>query len=326
MPVLNEAEHLPSTLLALVEEADGSGFEVDVVVVDDGSSDGSGTVAERALAAKLPLQVLEQPNRGRFEARRNGLERAEAEYVLLLDGRVRLRPGSLKHARAAIDDGARVWTGDVRIDVAGNPYATFQNVLTEIAWRDYFDDPRAVSFGVRDFDRYPKGTGCFFAPRSLLRAGVETFTSAYADTRHANDDAPLLRWIAAREPIHISPAFGCDYAARGTLGSFIRHSAHRGTVFFDGHGRRESRFFPLAVAAFPITAGAALACVARPRRIPWAIVATSAAAAVVAARARRSGDEIATVAGLAPLWAAAFGAGLWRGLGLHVVHRLDSGG
>ena len=62
--------------------------------------------------------------------------------MLLLDGRVRIRSGSLRHARGAIDDGATVWTADVQIDIAGNPYATFQNVLTEIAWRDYFDDPR----------------------------------------------------------------------------------------------------------------------------------------------------------------------------------------
>ncbi len=326
MPVRSEARHLPSTLGALVDAVDGSGFVVDVVLVDDGSSDASAEVAERALASRLPLQVLTQPNRGRFEARRAGLGRAEGEYVLLLDGRVRIRPGSLRHARGAIDDGAIVWTADVHIDVAGNPYAIFQNVLTEIAWRDYFDDPRPLSFGERDFDRYPKGTTCFFAPRALVAAAVDGFSSAYADTRDANDDTPLLRWIAAREPIHLSPAFGCDYAARGTLGSFLRHSIHRGTVFFDGHGRRESRFFPLAVAAFPVTVFAAVECLARPRRIPGAIVATSAAAATVAARAGRSGHEVATVAGLAPLWAAAFGAGLWRGLALHLAHRFDADG
>lgn len=323
MPIHDEAAHLPATLEALVVEVEESGFDADVVLVDDGSSDGSAEVAVRALAGRLPLRVFTQPNRGRFDARRAGIEAAAGDYVLLLDGRVRIRPGSLAHARRALEDGDRVWTADVRIDVAGNPYGTFQNVLTEVAWRDYFERPRPVRFDERDFDRYPKGTTCFLAPRELFVGAIAAFSSAYADTREANDDTPLLRWIAAREPINLSPLFGCDYTPRGTAASFLRHSLHRGTVFFDGHGRPESRFFPLAVAAFPVSAAVVLACLARPRLAPTAIVATGAAAGVVAAGAGRSREEVVTVAGLAPLWAAAFGVGLWRGLALHVVHRLD---
>ena len=56
MPVRNEARHLPSTLDALVDAVEGSGFDVDVVLVDDGSTDGSAEVAERALASRLPLR------------------------------------------------------------------------------------------------------------------------------------------------------------------------------------------------------------------------------------------------------------------------------
>jgi len=321
IPVHDEAAHLPTTVAALVAAVEESGFLADVVVVDDGSSDGSAAVAQRALAGRLPLQVVTQPNRGRFEARRAGLERARGEHVLLLDGRVRVRPGSLAHVERRLAAGEVVWTADVRIDVGGNPFATFQNVLTEIAWRDYFERPRALSFDESDFDRYPKGTTCFFAPRELVVAAVHAFASRYADTRDANDDTPLLRWVSARERIHLSPDFGCEYTARGTLGSFLRHSVHRGTVFLDGHGRRESRFFPLAVASFPVTAGVALACLARPRSLRAVVLATSAGAAAIALRTRRSRSEVVTVAGLAPVWAAAFAVGLWRGLVLQLAHR-----
>src|SRR5438477_471627 len=75
--------------------------------------------------------------------------------------------------------------------------------------------------------------------------------SRAADPRHGNDDTPIIRSLAAREPINISPGFRCEYAARSTLGAFLRHAYHRGTVFVDGHGRRESRWFWGVVAFFP---------------------------------------------------------------------------
>jgi hypothetical protein len=70
-----------------------------------------------------------------------------------------------------------------------------------------------------------------------------------------------------------------------------------------------------------LSAGLTLACLRRPRRLPAVVGATSAAAAVVTAAARRPRGDVATVATLAPVWAVAFGAGLWRGLGMLLARR-----
>jgi glycosyltransferase involved in cell wall biosynthesis len=322
MPVYNEAAHLPATLAALGAALDRCNFEAEVVLVDDGSTDGSVGAARAALQEWLPLRVISQPNSGRIDARRAGLEAASAEWVLLLDARVRLRPDALAFAYARVRAGERVWTGHVHIHTSGNPYGTFMNVLTEIAWRDYFDCPRTVSFGSQDFDRYPKGSGCFIAPRDLLRAAYSRLPTRYADRRHANDDTPMLRSIAAAEPIHVSPSFASDYIPRGSLATFVKHSVHRGVVFLDGHGRAESRFFPFAVAFFPSSLALATASLLRPRVLPAALVAASVAAATAAVAARRSRFEILSTAALAPVWAAAFGAGLWRGLGMAASRRV----
>jgi hypothetical protein len=154
---------------------------------------------------------------------------------------------------------------------------------------------------------------------------LDAFRSRYADLRHANDDTPVIRWIAARERIHISPSFSCDYRPRATLGSFVRHSVHRGTVFLDGHGRPESRFFPVVAAFFPVSAGLALASLRRPALAPAVAVTAAAAAGAVAAVAGRSRFETAAFAALAPVYAAAHGVGMWRGLGLLVRRRLATG-
>ena len=322
VPVHNEAPHLGATIEALVRAVERSGDEAELVLVDDGSTDGSAEAARAAVAGRLPLNVVSQPNLGRFQAVRAGLGRAAAEDVLVLGSRVRLRPDSLAFVRERQRAGDLVWVGHVQIDTAGNPYGRFQNVLTEIAWREYFDRPRTTSFGAEDFDHYPKGSGCLAGPRDLIRDAFADLPSRYADPRHANDDTPMLRRIVASERIHVSPSFAADYVPRGTFRTFVSHSLHRGAVFFDGHGRRESRFFPFVLAFFPVSAAVVVGSVARPRLVPLGILGLSVGAGVVAAGARRQKGDVAVVALLTPLWAGAFGAGLWRGLAMAARKRL----
>jgi glycosyltransferase involved in cell wall biosynthesis len=322
IPVYNEAPHLAATVDRLKEAIERSGYDAELIVVDDGSQDGSAESARVAVDARFPLTILQQPNRGRFHAVRAGLERATGRYVLVLGSRVRLRPDALKFVRERERAGETVWTGHVYIHTDGNPYGTFMNVLTEIAWRHYFDNPRTTSFGLRDFDRYPKGSGCFFAPRALLVDAFAAVPTRYADVRHANDDAPMLRRVARSAEIHISPSFASDYVPRGSLRTFINHSVHRGMVFLDGHGRRESRFFPYVVAFYPISAGVVIASAYRLRALPIAVATAALGAATVAASYRRSRNEVATVAVLTPVWLLALGTGLWRGLGMLAAGRL----
>lgn len=321
IPIHNEATDLPDTVDALVAAVGESDFDADVVLVDDGSTDGSADIARDVLSDRLPLTVLPQRNSGRFEARRAGLEAARGEWTLFLDGRVRLRPGSLAFAHERLVAGEAVWNGHVHVETDGNPYGAFSNVVVELAWRDYFDDPRTTSFDSESFDRFPKGTTCFLVPRELMVEAVERFRSAYADSRHASDDTALIRWISTTGPIHLSPSFACDYKPRATLWSFFRHSVHRGVVFLDGHGRPESRFFPAVVAFFPLSLALVAASGRRPLAMPVAGALSAAAAAALAAAARRSRFEVASVGALTPVYVAAHGVGMWWGLAMAVRQR-----
>jgi hypothetical protein len=312
IPVYNEAAHLTATMRALRGALDGSGFDAELVVVDDGSTDGSADVVRSSADGRLELRIVEQPNRGRFEARRAGLSEARGDYVLFLDSRVRLAPGALRFVHERLQT-ERVWNGHVYVE-ADNAMGDFWRLLAELAWRDYFDNPRTTSFGLAEFDRFPKGTTCFLAPRVLLEAAFGRFRSHYADVRLANDDTPILRAVAAEEPIHISPQFACVYAPRTTLGGFIRHAVHRGTVFLDGHGTPESRFFPVVAAFFPLSAALALAAVRRPVVLPTLLAACGIAAAAYGLRARKPPRDVAVLATVTPLYALGHGLGMWRGV------------
>jgi glycosyltransferase involved in cell wall biosynthesis len=316
MPVHNEARHLDATIGALVSAVHRTDFDAELVLVDDGSTDRSVEVARRAADRRLPLRVVTQPNQGRLAARRAGLEATQGELVLLLDGRVRLRPKSLRFVQERVRMGERVWNGHVDVLVAGNPYGAFWKVLVELAWRDYFSEPRTTSYDSENFDRYPKGTTCFLAPRELLLELLGAAWSRYSDSRHANDDTPMIRAIAERTAIHISPSFSCEYTARGTLRSFVSHAVHRGTVFLDGHGVRESRFFVPVIAFYPLSAMVAALCFRRPALVSGLAFASAASGAAFAARAGSSRFEAVSFGALVPVYAVAHGLGMWRGLGL----------
>jgi glycosyltransferase involved in cell wall biosynthesis len=322
VPVYNQAAEIGRTLEALAVGASRSNFAIEVIVVDDGSSDSTGDVARQA-DIDLPVTVVSQANSGRFAARRAGLERATGEFVLLLDSRVTLAADSLRFVEEQVGQGpaSAVWNAHVDIRVDGNAFAAFWDVITRRAFSAYFADPRTTSFGLDEFDRFPKGTTCFLAPLALMRDALAAYRSAYADERHANDDTPVIRWLAARVPINISPQFRCTYEPRRTARAFVRHAYHRGTVFVDGHGRPSSRFFPAVMAFYPLS----LLWVAASRRsgaaalAPLALAsAAGAGLAVQQGRPRHAG----ALAVVAPLYALAHGAGMWRGLALLAAGKL----
>ncbi len=322
MPVHNEAAHLAETIDALVEAVVRSGLVAELVLVDDGSTDDSADVAGAALNGRLPLRVLSRKHSGRFRARQAGVEVATAEWVLLLDARVRLHPESLRFVSTRLNADLPVWNGHVVPQTRGNPFGAFGNVVVHIAWREYFHDPRTTSFGLESFDHFPKGTGCFLAPTALLVESMDQFDSRVSDLRFVSDDTHLIRWIASRHRIQISPEFGCDYQPRATFSAFLENAVYRGSTFVDGHGRRESRFFPIVISFFPVSAVLAVLVLRRPRALPFLVVTTVVGAAILGSRARRPTFETLSFAVLAPVYAVGHGLGMWRGLWLRARDQL----
>ena len=60
--------------------------DFEVIAVDDGSTDATGTILERLAAADGRVRVVHQANRGLSGARNGGLDVARGEYVFFLDG------------------------------------------------------------------------------------------------------------------------------------------------------------------------------------------------------------------------------------------------
>jgi GT2 family glycosyltransferase len=113
--VYNKRRYL-AEVLASVAAQEGS-FEREVIVVDDGSTDGSGELLE-SLGRRLPgFQLIVQPNQGPGVATNRGLAVASMPLVKLLDGDDLLAPYATQH----LIDGMERLGVEVMIG-AGKPY------------------------------------------------------------------------------------------------------------------------------------------------------------------------------------------------------------
>lgn len=83
VPAFNEEALLDSSMRSLRAALDGSTVASEIIIVDDGSGDRTGVIAD-ALAGELArVKVVHQTNQGIGGAFRAGVESAEGDYIML---------------------------------------------------------------------------------------------------------------------------------------------------------------------------------------------------------------------------------------------------
>lgn len=95
MPVYNEGPAIRRNLVRTLDVLRPLG-PVEVIVVDDGSTDNTAAELDAA-AAELPeLRVLHRPHQGKGEALRQGTRAAHGEFVIFLDADLDLPPEQIE--------------------------------------------------------------------------------------------------------------------------------------------------------------------------------------------------------------------------------------
>jgi Glycosyl transferase family 2 len=99
IPCYNYGHFLPECVATVLDQ---DGVDVDVLIVDDASTDDSAAMA-RKLATDARVRVLEHPvNRGHIATYNEGLAAVEGEFVVLLSADDLLTPGSLARSAALL--------------------------------------------------------------------------------------------------------------------------------------------------------------------------------------------------------------------------------
>ena len=99
IPVYNKAAYIERCFESILSQ-DFDSFEV--VVVDDGSTDGSGELCDKWQEKNQRLQVYHIPNGGVTAARRYGLEHSKGQYIMFADADDMLMPNTLQTMYQAI--------------------------------------------------------------------------------------------------------------------------------------------------------------------------------------------------------------------------------
>lgn len=86
IPAYNESERLTSSLPKVLDYVRQQGLQAEVIVVNDGSNDGTADVVRKFAATNPEVRLLENPgNRGKGYSVRNGMLHAKGEVMLFTD-------------------------------------------------------------------------------------------------------------------------------------------------------------------------------------------------------------------------------------------------
>lgn len=113
IPIYNASFYLPACLLSL--QSQRSPEPLEFILVDDGSTDGSLSIARSAAASDPRITVIAQPHAGQSAARNRGIEAAKGGYIAFVDADDRLEPEWTARHLSAIEGADYVQSGYKRM-------------------------------------------------------------------------------------------------------------------------------------------------------------------------------------------------------------------
>src|SRR5690348_4082610 len=112
IPCLNEAENIEECVGRAFAVLSEHGIDGEVLVVDNGSDDGSAELARAAGAT-----VVDEPRRGYGRAYLTGFEVARGEYIIMIDADLTYDFGEIPRFVDELDNGAELVMGNRLRDI-----------------------------------------------------------------------------------------------------------------------------------------------------------------------------------------------------------------
>lgn len=111
VPVYNIAPYVRECIESIQKQTYSN---IEIIIVDDGSEDGSGKLCDQLAAGDERIQVIHQKNAGVVSARGRGIERASGKYIAFVDGDDWIEPDMLEELAGRIGDAELITSGVYR--------------------------------------------------------------------------------------------------------------------------------------------------------------------------------------------------------------------
>ena len=120
VPLYNEEEYVGASLERVLNATLPEGHSLDIVVVDDGSTDGSAEVVEKLAQRCSQIRLVRHPvNRGKGSAIRTALQHARGEFAIIHDADLEYDPKDFIKLLQPLVDGKADAVYGSRFQVAG---------------------------------------------------------------------------------------------------------------------------------------------------------------------------------------------------------------
>ena len=170
VPVFNVAGYLPQCVDSILSQDYGN---LEVILIDDGSTDGSGEICDRYAALDNRVRVIHQKNGGAAAAKNAGLRLATGEYLAFADSDDYLEPGAYGFLmKILLENGADAVQGSFR----------------EV-YRNRAEEQRISEEILEGYDyllRFPKDFSCALLWNKLYRRAL--FDGVFFEEGHKIDD------------------------------------------------------------------------------------------------------------------------------------------
>lgn len=220
VPIYNVEQYLSECLESVAAQ---TVFEqLQVILVDDGSTDSSGEVAASFAALHDNVTLIRQQNGGLGAARNRGLREVTAPLVTFLDSDDRLTPGALETLRRILLEGDA--------EVAIGRMQTFPKP-TRWPWLKHLDEESKVLHGIEHAESLIHGASVcnkLFRTASLRRMGLQ-----FGEGTHFEDVFVSLPVLLAADRIALTSTVVYEYRQRAGGGSIMNSIWSRTQNFWD---------------------------------------------------------------------------------------------
>jgi GT2 family glycosyltransferase len=239
VPCYNYARYLRDAVDSVLSQ---EGVDVDVLIVDDYSSDGSAEVASSLAAGDERVRVVvHRQNVGHIATYNEGLSSVTGEFVVLLSADDMLSPGALARATSLMEARPNVaFVYGYPIDFEGPVPVARQRVRSWTTW----------SGGEWIARRCRRATNCVRSPEVVMRASVQRAIGGYrADLPHSGD---LEMWLRAAGAGEVGRVNGAAQAYYRTHPASMSRTSYSGALV-DLTARRDAfgAFFDEATHPLP---------------------------------------------------------------------------